>query len=70
MKTRISDSVYAATEPERFRKECKYIAKKFVDDRDNLKLWIQQVSGERGIDAAIRLSEGVMWLWKKYDKNK
>lgn len=68
LKSRISEAVYAATEQERFNKECKHIAKMFDDDRDGLDGWIYKVAQKRGDDAAVRLKKGVKWLWRKRDE--
>lgn len=65
MNSRISDEVYAATEKDRFNKECKHLAKMFYGDQDGLDKWISKVADKRNYDAARRLKKGVEYLWRK-----
>ena len=62
MKTRISEAVYAATEPERHKKEVEYVAKQ---SGEWIKEFLRMVEKRRGFDSYARLRNDVLKVWNK-----
>ena len=62
MKSRLSDSIYAKTEPERHRCEVSFVAKQ---PQEWIKNYLAKVQEKRGIDSYNKLREDVLKLWKK-----
>ncbi len=63
-KSRISDAVYAATEPERHRKEVEYVAN---HNGEWIKNYLEEVHKKRGFESYKKLRDDVE---KEYRKNK
>ena len=62
MKKRISESVYAATEPERHKKEVEFVARQ---SGEWIKGFLEMVEKRRGFDAYRDLRNAVLKVWKK-----
>ena len=64
VKARISEAVYARTEPERHRCESEFVAK---HDKEWIKEYLEGVQEKRGTEAYNRLRNDVFKLWKGND---
>ena len=62
MKKRISDSVYAETEPKRHRCEVNHVSKQ---SGEWIKEFLRMVEKRRGFDAYRDLRNDVLKVWKK-----
>ena len=64
MKTRISDAIYAKTEPDRHRCECKETARIFHErGYEDWEKHLKGVALKRGPIATKKLKDCVEWLW-------
>jgi len=62
VKTRISDSVYSITEPDRHRCEVNFVSKK---DGLWIKEYLEKVKEKRGFEAYKKLRDDVLKIWRK-----
>jgi len=59
---KLSDKVYAATEPDRHLKEVEFVAKQ---QQEWIKNYLAKVQEKRGFESYKKLREDVLRLWKK-----
>ena len=62
VKTRISEAVYARTEPYRHKHEVEFVAK---HDKEWIKEYLEGVQEKRGHEAYQKLRNDVLKLWRK-----
>ena len=62
VKTRISDAIYAKTEPCRHKHEVEFVSK---HDKEWIKEYLEKVQEKRGAEAYNRLRNDVFKLWRK-----
>jgi TorA maturation chaperone TorD len=62
VRNRISDAVYAKTEPDRHRKEVDFVAK---HNGEWIKNFLEKVKEKRGFEVYRKLRDDVLKIWRK-----